>query len=141
MKVLFPVDGSDSALTALVKFARMVPRFIETPELVLINVQLPLPYPRAIVSLGKQVIAEYYEVESEQELAEARERLEQSELTFMVEKRVGDPAQEIVNFAEKEQCEMIAMGTHGRTALRNLVMGSVATKVLAASKVPVLFIK
>lgn len=141
MKLLFPVDGSDSALTALDKFTRMVSMLIETPELVLINVQLPLPYPRAIVSLGKEVIAEYYEVESQQELAEARERLDQSGLSFSVEKRVGDPAQEIVHFAESERCELIAMGTRGRTALTNLVMGSVATKVLAASSVPVLFIK
>ena len=86
-------------------------------------------------------MAQYYEVQSGEELAGARKRLEQSGLTFRVEKRIGDPSQEIVNFAETEQCEMIAMGTHGRTALTNLVMGSVATKVLAASKVPVLFLK
>ena len=141
MKLLFPVDGSDCALTALDKFARMVPLFCGTPELVLINVQLPLPYPRAIALVGKEVVAQYYEVQSEEELAGARKRLEQSERTFRVEKRVGDPAQEIVNLAESEQCEMIAMGTHGRTALKNLVMGSVATKVLAGSKVPVLFLK
>jgi nucleotide-binding universal stress UspA family protein len=36
---------------------------------------------------------------------------------------------------------MIAMGTHGHTALANLVMGSVATKVLAVSKIPVLLMK
>ena len=34
---------------------------------------------------------------------------------------------------------LVVMGTHGHTALGNLVMGSVATKVLAARKVPVLF--
>ena len=141
MKLLFPVDGSDCALTALDKFASIVPLLFRTPELVLINVQLPLPYPRAIAVLGKEVVAQYYEVQSGEELAGARKRLEQSGLTFRVEKRIGDPSQEIVNFAETEQCEMIAMGTRGRTALTNLVMGSVATKVLAASKVPVLFLK
>jgi nucleotide-binding universal stress UspA family protein len=36
---------------------------------------------------------------------------------------------------------MIALGTHGHTALANLVMGSVATSVLARSKMPVLFLK
>ena len=100
-----------------------------------------MPYPRAIVLLGKEVVAQYYEEQSEEDLAGARERLAQIGLTFRVEKRVGDPAQEIVRFAELERCELIAMGTRGRTALENLVMGSVATKVLAASKVPVLFLK
>ena len=141
MNLLFPVDGSDCALTALDKFASIVPLFGETPELVLINVHLPLPYPRATAWAGKEAVAQYYEEQSEEALAGARKRLEQSGLTFRVEKRVGDPAQEIVSFAELEQCEMIAMGTHGRTALKNLVMGSVATKVLAVSKVPVLFLK
>lgn len=134
MKLLFPVDGSDCALAALDKFASLVPLLFRTPELVLINVQLPLPYPRVIAVLGKEVVAQYYDVQSGEELAGARKRLEQSALTFRVEKRIGDPSQEIVNFAETEQCEMIAMGTRGRTALTNLVMGSVATKVLAASK-------
>jgi nucleotide-binding universal stress UspA family protein len=36
---------------------------------------------------------------------------------------------------------MIAMGTHGHTALANLVMGSVATRVVATSQVPVLLIR
>ena len=141
MKLLFPVDGSDCALTALDKLARIVHLFRETPELVLINVQLPLPHPRAIASLGEEVMAQYYQEQSEEAFAGARKRLEQSGHPFKVEKHIGDPAQEIVHFAESEQCAMIAMGTHGRTALKNLVMGSVATKVLAASKVPVLFLK
>ena len=141
MKVLFPIDGSEFALAALAKFAGMVPLFREITELVLINVQLPLPHPRALAWAGKEVVAKYYEVQSEEELAEARGRLEQSGVSYLVEKRIGDPAQEIVTLAVSEQCEMIAMGTSGRTALKNLVMGSVATKVLAASSVPVLFLK
>ena len=141
MKLLFPVDGSDFALSALAKFATMVPLFREKTELILINVQLLLPHPRALAYVGQEVVAKYYEVQSEEELAAARERLEQGGFSFRVEKRVGDPAHEIVNFAESERCEMIAMGTSGLTALKNLVMGSVATKVLAASTVPVLFLR
>lgn len=141
MKVLFPVDGSDFALAALARFTSMVPLFREIAELVLINVQQPLPHPRALAWVGKEVVAEYYGIQSDEELAGAREWIEQSGSAFRVEKRVGDPAQEIVAFAESERCEMIAMGTSGRTALKNLVMGSVATKVLAASTVPVLFLK
>lgn len=135
------MDGSDFALAALAKFASMMSLFRERTELVLMNVQLPLPHPHALAWVGKGVVAKYYEVQSEAELAAARERLEQSGLAFRIETRIGDPAHEIVKFAESEQCEMIAMGTSGRTALKNLVMGSVATKVLAASTVPVLFLK
>lgn len=141
MKLLVPIDGSEFALAALAKLVSMVPLFREKTELVLMNVQTPLPHPDALAWVGKEVVAKYYEIQSEEELVAAREWLDQSGIAFKVEKRVGDPAQEIVDFARSERCEMIAMGTSGRTALKNLVMGSVATKVLAASTVPVLFLK
>jgi nucleotide-binding universal stress UspA family protein len=56
-------------------------------------------------------------------------------------KKVGDPAHEIASHAGSHGYDLIVMGTHGHTALGNLVMGSVATKVLASSKVPVLFFR
>ena len=62
-------------------------------------------------------------------------------IPFEVDKRVGDPADEIAERAESGQFDMIALGTHGHTALANLVMGSVATGVVARSKVPVLLLK
>lgn len=53
----------------------------------------------------------------------------------------GDPAGEIVETAEKEQVEMIVMGTHGRTGLKRLLMGSVAEAVVRRAKCPVLSLK
>jgi nucleotide-binding universal stress UspA family protein len=54
---------------------------------------------------------------------------------------VGDPADEIVNFADKEQCELIVMGTHGRTGFKRLLMGSVAEAVVRRAQCPVLTYK
>jgi nucleotide-binding universal stress UspA family protein len=54
---------------------------------------------------------------------------------------VGEPADEIVRRADAGAFDLIVMGTHGHTALANLVLGSVASKVLARSKVPVLFMR
>ena len=47
---------------------------------------------------------------------------------------------EIYNFAEV-RADLIAMGSHGRSGLEHLVLGSVTTKVLALSKIPVLVLK
>ena len=58
-----------------------------------------------------------------------------------LETRNGKPFEEILRFALEGNVDLIVMGTHGHTAMGNLVMGSVATKVLAASKVPVLLLK
>lgn len=43
---------------------------------------------------------------------------------------VGDPAQEIVEFARKAGTDAIVIGTHGRTGLKHAVLGSVAEKVV-----------
>lgn len=51
---------------------------------------------------------------------------------------MGDPATEIVRVAEEETAGLIVMGTHGRTGLSRLVMGSVAEAVVRHAPCPVL---
>lgn len=50
----------------------------------------------------------------------------------------GDPAREIVKYANENGMGLIVMGTHGRTGLDRAIFGSVAEKVVKHSKVPVL---
>jgi len=51
---------------------------------------------------------------------------------------IGDPAGEIVRIAGEEKAEMIVMGTHGRTGMTRLLMGSVAEGVVRRAPCPVL---
>ncbi|MFP7753065.1 universal stress protein [Thermodesulfobacteriota bacterium B35] len=51
---------------------------------------------------------------------------------------VGDAAEEIVNFAEKEKADMIIIGTHGVKGLEKILMGSTAEKVVKKAPCPVL---
>lgn len=51
---------------------------------------------------------------------------------------MGDPAGEIVRIAEDEKAEMIVLGTHGRTGMTRLLMGSVAEAVVRRAPCPVL---
>jgi nucleotide-binding universal stress UspA family protein len=53
----------------------------------------------------------------------------------------GSPSTEIVQFAEREGCDLIVMGTHGRGGIDRLLLGSVAEKVVRASNVPVLTLR
>jgi nucleotide-binding universal stress UspA family protein len=50
----------------------------------------------------------------------------------------GSPAQEIVRYAERADCDVVVMGTHGRGGIDRLLLGSVAEKVVRSSSVPVL---
>lgn len=53
----------------------------------------------------------------------------------------GDPAVRIVETAEAEQCDLIAMATHGHKLVGDLIYGSVATDVRHRSKIPVLLVR
>ncbi len=141
MKILFAVDDSDRALAALDLLISHVAWFKERPSITLVNVHVPLPYGMAAAWAGREAVNHYYEEESQKALKPALERLAAKGFKPEAVKLVGDPAVEIAKYAASHGQELIAMGTHGRTALSNLVLGSVATKVLASSKVPVLFLR
>jgi nucleotide-binding universal stress UspA family protein len=53
----------------------------------------------------------------------------------------GDPATEIVRYAFEAGTDLIVMGTHGRTGLERLLMGSVAEKVMREAQCSVLVVK
>ena len=53
----------------------------------------------------------------------------------------GDPADEIVDFARRQNIELIVIGTHGRTGLNHVLLGSVAEAVVRRSSCPVLTVK
>ncbi|MFO0906213.1 MAG: universal stress protein [Pirellulales bacterium] len=54
---------------------------------------------------------------------------------------VGSPAEAIVQIAREEQADMIVLGTHGRTGLARLLLGSIAEAVLRHAECPVLTVK
>jgi nucleotide-binding universal stress UspA family protein len=53
----------------------------------------------------------------------------------------GDPAKEIIEAAKREQCDLIAMATHGHKLLGDVVYGSVANEVRHGTDVPVLLLR
>lgn len=56
----------------------------------------------------------------------------------LVQLEAADPAAAIIATATKAKCDLIAMGSHGRSGFKALVMGSVTMQVMAQSKIPVL---
>lgn len=53
----------------------------------------------------------------------------------------GGAAKEILRVAEEQHCSLIVLGTHGRTGLSRVLLGSVAEDVIRHSRVPVLTLK
>lgn len=54
---------------------------------------------------------------------------------------IGSPADEIVRFADEQSADLIVMGTHGRSGLRRMLMGSVAEAVVRRANCPVFTFK
>jgi len=62
---------------------------------------------------------------------------------IQVERRLaeGSPADEILYVADEQGCDLIVMGTHGKTGLASLLTGSVTTKVMRRASCPVLTVR
>jgi nucleotide-binding universal stress UspA family protein len=141
MKVLVATDGSKLSLDAIEAFASRLRWFREPPEIELVHVHPPIPVGRAVAWAGKEAVDRYYAEESAEALKPAEELLARREIAFRAVRLVGEPGLEIVAHAESSGSDLIVIGSRGQTAMANLVMGSVATKVLAASKLPVLVLR
>lgn len=138
-KILMPVDGSECALRAVKHVIGLLPSLGDA-SLHLLSVQPSLP---ADVSrfISAEDIKGFHQDEAKKDMQTARDALDAAGAKYQVHIVVGDPAQSITRFAEENGCDQIVMGTHGRTGLAGVVMGSVATKTLHLSKVPVLVVK
>ena len=145
MKILLAVDGSPFTVKAVTYLATHLEWFRGQPELHLLHVKLPIPAGLAVEQarriLGDDAVTDYYRDESKAALAPAEEILRAKGIPFQSHYKVGDIAKEIHAFAQQRKIDMIAMGSHGHGALANVVLGSIATKVLAASAIPVLIVR
>ena len=138
-KILIPCDGSDNGLR-VVRYAASLAIRLSDVQLELLNVQEPLPQ-KVHVALSEQLIARWQAGEAELILQPARQILDAEEVQYKVRSRVGSPAHEIALHVHETQCDAIIMGTRGLSPIVNLVIGSVATKVIYLVEVPVTLIK
>jgi len=137
--ILIPCDGSDNALRA-VRYAASLAKELSDVQLELLNVQDPLPQ-KVHGALSEQEIAHWRAGEAELTLQPARQILDAETIQYRVRTRVGSPANEIARHVHETQCAAIIMGTRGLGAVANLMIGSVATKVIHLVEVPVTLIK
>ena len=138
-KLLLAVDGSESAICATRNLIEAAARYAERPDVELLTVHLAVPPVDVLSSavVSRDTLERYYREEGEKALAPIRGLLGTAGLKVTAHVLVGDIASTIVEHARNSNCEMIYMGTRGMTTISNLVLGSVATKVLHLARVPV----
>ena len=136
-RILLAVDDSDCALRAV---NRVIERPGPRPELHLLNVQLPVD---GLVRrfAGADELQTYHQAEGKAALAAARARLDAAGLAYQPHVRVGHPAREICRLAADLGCDEIVIGSHGRTGLARLLLGSVAAEVRAQATIPLTLVE
>jgi nucleotide-binding universal stress UspA family protein len=135
--ILVPVDFSPHAERALdyaITLARKLPA-----RLLLLHVIHALPL--GVTEMGSALPEAYLQdIESEvrQSLGKYLQRLSEAGLEGEIAIVHGVPFEEITQIAKAREVHLIVMGTHGRTGLEHLFLGSVAEKVVRLAACPVL---
>jgi nucleotide-binding universal stress UspA family protein len=141
MKILLPVDGSECSLRAVDQLVTHVSWFREVPEIHLLHVHAPIPIGRVQAHVGKETLHAYYLEEGQEHLVAAQKKLDAAGRFHTTHIHVGQPAEVISKMAGDLACDLIVMGTHGRGGLVELVMGSVASRVLHLAPCPLLLVR
>ena len=141
MKILLAVDGSSYTKKMLVYLVQHRDMFVAPNQShTLLTVLPPLPV-RVRNALSKEQLLQYQAEETDKVLEPVLTWLARHDIRPQVLSRVGDPGSTIAAVAREEKFGLVIMGSHGHSALTNLVMGSVATQVLAHCQVPVLLVR
>ena len=140
MKILFPADGSKYTKKALAFLVTHENFCGPDDELVVLNVQTPMP-PRVKGLVGAAAVNQYHQEEAQRVLGPIEKFLKRHRLNYSHKWVVGLPAPEILKAVDKEGAHMVVMGTHGHGLLGRAIMGSVAQRVVTDSEVPVLLVR
>lgn len=141
LKLLVPVDGSESANRCIDVLLRKVGWYRDGVEVHLLNVQPPIVSGNVTMFIKREQLDEYYRDEGLKALAEARRKLDAAGVPYVHHIGVGEPAETIARYAHEKQCDQIFMGTRGMGRIAGVLLGSVATKVIHLADVPVLLVK
>lgn len=140
MKVLLSYDGSECSDRAVKYVATTLHKQVRALELSVIYVDVPL-LDRVAAALGEETVARLHRENADLVLKGLRARLKRADLPFKEIPATGPIAKKIAEHAEKGRFDLIVMGSHGRSAAGNLLLGSVTTRVLVECKVPVLVVR
>jgi nucleotide-binding universal stress UspA family protein len=134
-KILFATDFSPASETAL-KYATALARDSSALLLIAHIEEMPMPY-----AGGEMYFAQpEYPNPEIKKMLEAVVPLDKS-VRYEHRLVMGTAADDVVRVADEEQVDLIVIGTHGRTGLMRVLMGSVAESIMRLATCPVLTVK
>lgn len=136
-RILIPTDGSHTSELALEKAIEIARTMDATVTgLYVMDNSAYAAFPG---DLEWDTIKDMLAKESQQALGNVETACEENGLASSVQVREGHPAQEILDASDEH--DLIVMGTHGRSGLEHLLLGSVTEKVIRHAEIPVLVVR
>lgn len=137
--ILVPTDGSEGVEEA-VEHARDIATKYDARVHVLYVVNTST-YSSLPADSNWETIVNALEEEGERSTSDLAQRLEDDGIEVVREVVDGVPHREILDYADDNGVDLIVMGTHGKTGLDRLLLGSVTEKVVRKAEVPVLTVR
>ena len=138
-KILVPLDGSELSESVL-EHVVAIATSCKVHEVVLTRVRYPLD--KGVTDTLDADIAskldETYQEEAAKYLEQIAADLKEKGIAAKTVVLSGNPAEEIINYAQSSVVDLIIMSTHGRSGVSHWAFGSVADKVIRHSEIPVL---
>ncbi|WP_456471863.1 universal stress protein [Methanocaldococcus sp.] len=147
-KILYPTDFSETAKLALEHVKNM--RYLDGEEVVILNVidkseeENLLSVIFKLFNIGKkerEELEKKLKESSMEELNKIKEELESLGFKVKCKSVIGSPHEEIVKTAEEEDVDIIVMGSHGKTNIKEILLGSVTEHVIKKSNKPVMVVR
>ncbi len=138
-RILVPTDGSEGSMIALDHALELAQAHDATIRGLYVVNEGALA--GAAVEVPWDGLYAHLRNEGETALQSLRERAEEADVSVETELREGRPSRMIVTDATETGCDLIVMGTHGRSGLDRLLLGSVAEGVIRSAPVPVMTVR
>jgi len=137
-KILVAHDGSKSSDKALKKAVELAVNF--NASLTVLSV-IPELYLTELSDMDRSKIFEALSRETVEAMEKIRKSLAGKSMEVKTLIRQGDPAEKILETAQKMKADLVITGSHGKHGTKKFLLGSVSSKVVDYSKCPVMVVK
>lgn len=135
--ILLAVDGSEHSLRATGEAIKIATLVNDCTIEVVYVVDYSKSKDQVLHSQGKEEL----EMSRRKKLLPIEEQLKSSQLSYKLQLLHGDPGPAIVDYANKENFDLVVIGSRGLNSLQEMVLGSVSHKVVKRVNCPVLIVK
>lgn len=136
---MVPVDGSDNSYRALDAALLLSEKLGSNITVIHVMEQVPITHIGSEKLLNE--FLESYKKENQEILSKCSEIATQTGLTINTFLLEGNPASEILNFSKKEKFDLLIMGRRGLGKFKELILGSISSKIVHHSPSAVLLIR